>query len=177
MRCIDNEIPFEIPANWCWERLGNISTYAQPKRKINAQNATKDCWGLDLEDIEKGGKIIHYKTVNERGAKGDKTVFDEGDILYSKLRPYLLKILVAPKSGICTSEIVPFKLFGDLHNEFFVLFLKSPPVDNHINSITYGVKMPRVGTDTMTSLLVPVPPINEQMRIVERINELLPLLE
>lgn len=133
-------------------------------------------WGLDLEDIEKGGKIISYKTVGERSAKGDKTVFCKGDILYSKLRPYLLKILVAPDDGICTSEIVPFHLYGDFYNEFIVLFLKSPTVDNYINSITYGVKMPRVGTDTMTQLLIPIPPLKEQIRIVNRYFELLQTL-
>lgn len=133
-------------------------------------------WGLDLEDIEKGGKIISYKTVGERSAKGDKTVFCKGDILYSKLRPYLLKILIAPNDGICTSEIVPFHLYGNVYNEFIVLFLKSPTVDNYINSITYGVKMPRVGTDTMTKLLIPIPPLEEQIRIVNRYFELLQTL-
>ena len=96
--------------------------------------------------------------------------------MYSKLRPYLLKILVAPNDGICTPEIIPFHFYGDIYNKFIVLFLKSPTVDNYINSITYGVKMPRVGTDTMTNLLVPVPPIAEQMRIVKQTEKLLPML-
>ena len=92
--------------------------------------------------------------------------FDSGDILYSKLRPYLLKILVAPDCGICTPEIVPFKMLGKLDPEYIVAFLKCPYVDGVINSVTYGVKMPRVGTETMTELLVPIPPLSEQRRIV-----------
>ena len=96
--------------------------------------------------------------------------------MYSKLRPYLLKILVAPNDGICTSEIIPFHFYGDIYNRFIVLFLKSPTVDNYINSITYGVKMPRVGTDTMTNLLIPIPPLKEQIRIVNRYFELLQTL-
>ena len=47
-RCIDDEIPFEIPETWCWCRLGTISTYAQTKEKVNAQNAPHETWGLDL---------------------------------------------------------------------------------------------------------------------------------
>ena len=109
-------------------------------------------WGLDLEDIEKGGRLVDHKTVGERKAIGDKTVFSKGDILYSKLRPYLLKILIAPECGICTPEIVPFRMYGEIDTEYIVNFLKSPYVDNLINSITYGVKMPRVGTGTMLSL-------------------------
>ena len=165
-----DEIPFDIPDSWEWVRLGNISSYAETKQKVNATSADPSIWGLDLEDIEKGGRLLEHKTVGERRAVGDKTVFAKGDILYSKLRPYLLKILVAPDDGICTPEIVPFRVYGGIDPNYIVNYLKSPYVDNLINSITYGVKMPRVGTETMTSLLVPIPPLEEQRRIVEKID-------
>ena len=175
--CIADEVPFEIPESWEWARLGMISTYSHTKQKINAQNADPNMWGLDLENIEKGGRLLDRKTVGERKAVGDKTFFDSGDILYSKLRPYLLKILVAPDSGICTPEIVPFKVFGNLDPKYIVAFLKCPYVDAVINAVTYGVKMPRVGTETMTELLVPIPPLSEQKRIVEKLNEVTPLTD
>ena len=175
--CIADEVPFDIPESWEWVRLGTISTYAETKKKINAQDADPNLWGLDLEDIQKGGQLISQKTVGERKAVGDKTIFNRGDILYSKLRPYLLKILVAPNNGICTPEIVPFNLYGKINAYYIVEFLKSPYVDQVINSVTYGVKMPRVGTDTMTSLLVPLPPISEQARIVARLKCVLPAVQ
>ena len=171
VRSLADEVPFDIPDSWEWVRLGNISSYAETKQKVNATSADSSIWGLDLEDIEKGGRLLEYKTVGERKAVGDKTVFTKGDILYSKLRPYLLKILVAPDDGICTPEIVPFRVYGGIDPSYIVNYLKSPYVDNLINSITYGVKMPRVGTETMTSLLVPIPPLEEQRRIVEKIDE------
>ena len=96
--------------------------------------------------------------------------------MYSKLRPYLLKVLVAPADGICTPEIVPFSLYGNILPEYIVAFLKSPYVDGVINAVTYGVKMPRVGTQTMTALLLPLPPLNEQQRIVNKINEVMPIV-
>ena len=175
--CIADEVPFEIPDSWVWARLGMISSYSHTKQKINAQNANLDMWGLDLEDIEKGGRLLARKTVGERKAVGDKTFFDSGDILYSKLRPYLLKILVAPDCGICTPEIVPFKVFGKLNPEYIVALLKCPYVNAIINAVTYGVKMPRVGTETMADLLVPIPPLSEQKRIVEKLNEVTPLTD
>ena len=170
VRSLADEVPFDIPDSWEWVRLGNISSYAETKQKVNATSADPSIWGLDLEDIEKGGRLLEHKTVGERRAVGDKTVFANGDILYSKLRPYLLKILVAPDDGICTPEIVPFRVYGGIDPNYIVNYLKSPYVDNLINSITYGVKMPRVGTETMTSLLVPIPPLEEQRRIVEKID-------
>ena len=171
MRSLADEVPFDIPDSWEWVRLGTISSYAETKQKINATSADPSIWGLDLEDIEKGGRLLEHKTVGERKAVGDKTVFAKGDILYSKLRPYLLKILVALDDGICTPEIVPFRVYGGINPNYIVNYLKSPYVDNLINSITYDVKMPRVGTETMTTLLVPIPPLDEQRRIVEKIDE------
>ena len=177
VKCIDEEIPFNVPQGWEWCRLGEISTYAQTKRKINASNADTQLWGLDLEDIEKGGRLLNIKTVGERKAIGDKTVFNRGDILYSKLRPYLLKILVAPEGGICTPEIIPFTCYGNICKDYIVSFLKSPYVDDYINSATFGVKMPRVSTETMTSLLVPLPPLSEQFRIDTKAKELMPYID
>ena len=170
VRSLVDEVPFDIPDSWEWVRLGSISSYAETKQKVNATSADPSIWGLDLEDIEKGGRLLEHKTVGERRAVGDKTVFAKGDILYSKLRPYLLKVLVAPDDGICTPEIVPFRVYGGIDPNYIVNYLKSPYVDNLINSITYGVKMPRVGAETMTSLLVPIPPLEEQRRIVEKID-------
>lgn len=177
VKCIDEDIPFEIPKGWEWCRLGEISTYAQTKRKINASNADTQLWGLDLEDIEKGGRLLNIKTVGERKAIGDKTIFNRGDILYSKLRPYLLKILVAPEGGICTPEIIPFTCYSNICKDYIVSFLKSPYVDDYINSATFGVKMPRVSTETMTSLLVPLPPLSEQSRIDTKAKELMPYID
>lgn len=168
----EEDIPFDIPESWKWVHLGEISTYSYTKKKINATNAANNVWGLDLEDIEKGGRLLKKLTLGERRAIGDKTFFSKGNILYSKLRPYLLKILIAPSDGICTPEIIPFDCFGKIDHNYMVYLLKSPYVDEYINSASYGVKMPRVGTETMTSLLIPLPPLSEQHRIVAKIEQL-----
>lgn len=174
----EEDIPFEIPENWRWVRLQNISTYGQPKKKKSASELTDSDWVLDLEDIERDtGRILNKASIKTRQISGEKVVFDKNDILYSKLRPYLKKNLVAPECGVCTSEIVPFKTFGNIYNEFINQYLKSPFVDSYINSVTYGMKMPRVGTDTMLNLPIPLPPIEEQQRIVEKLNQILPIID
>ncbi len=174
----EDEKPFDIPESWKWVRLGDISTYNYRKEKVSANEITEDMWSLDLEDIEKeSGKIINICKASERKISGDKVRFYKNQILYSKLRPYLKKILVAPDDGICSSEMVPFNLYGNIDLQYAVYFLKSPHVDFIINSVTYGVKMPRVGTDTMIELLFPLPPLAEQKRIVDKIEELLPYID
>ena len=76
-----------------------------------------------------------------------------------------------------TPEIVPFSMYGKINPEYIVVVLTCPHVDFAINSVTYGVKMPRVGTETMCNLLVPLPPLAEQKRIVAKIEELLPYID
>ncbi len=174
---ITDALPFAIPDSWEWVRLGDISTYAESKRKVKARDFDSSVWSLDLEDIEKGGKLLAKKTLGERKATGDKNVFKSGDILYSKLRPYLLKVLIAPDDGICSPEIIPFHLYGEVDPNYLVLYLKSPKVDLFVNSQTYGVKMPRVGTETMANLWVPLPPLAEQKRIAARVTHLLSAIE
>ena len=62
VRSLADEVPFDIPDSWEWVRLGNISSYAETKQKVNATSADPSIWGLDLEDIEKGGRLLEHKT-------------------------------------------------------------------------------------------------------------------
>ena len=174
----EGEIPFDIPESWMWVRLGDCSSYSQRKEKVNASNITPDMWSLNLEDIEKEtGRIIRRCKASERTIAGDKVCFHKGQVLYSKLRPYLKKVLVAPDDGVCSPEMVPFAPYGNIDTQYLVYVLTNPHIDYIINSVTYGVKMPRVGTDTMTNLLIPLPPLAEQKRIVAKIEELLPYID
>ena len=174
----EEEIPYEIPESWEWVRLGDISSYAQTKKKISPNDIKNDMWSLDLEDIEKDtGAILNKVCASERKISGDKVIFEKGNILYSKLRPYLLKILVAPDDGICTPELVPFDTYGEIYNRYIMWVLKAPHINFAVNAVSYGVKMPRVGTETMVNLLVPLPPLEEQYRIVAKIEEILPYID
>lgn len=172
----EDEIPFDIPESWKWVRLGDCTGYSQTKPKISPKDITDDMWSLDLEDIQKeSGAILTRTTASERKITGDKVLFYKGQVLYSKLRPYLKKILIAPNNGICTPELVPFNTYL-VYANYIVYVLRSPHIDYVVNSVTYGIKMPRVGTETMVNLLIPLPPLSEQKRIVAKIEELLPLI-
>ena len=173
----EDEKPFDIPESWKWARLGDCTGYSQTKPKVSPKDITDDMWSLDLEDIQKeSGALLTRTTASERKITGDKVIFYKGQVLYSKLRPYLKKILIAPDNGICTPELVPFNTYL-VYANYIVYVLRSPHIDYVVNSVTYGVKMPRVGTETMVNLLIPLPPLAEQKRIVAKIEELLPLVD
>ncbi len=173
----EEEIPFEIPENWCWCRLGDLVPFGQ------CENAEPDeiednAWILDLEDIEKdSGKILQFKTKKEVESKSTKHVFKTGFVLYSKLRPYLNKCVIAPKDGYCTSEIIPLDFGKLVNNKYAQIFLMSPYFVDYTNSLSFGVKMPRLGTEDGKKALFPLPPLAEQKRIAAALEELLPLCE
>ena len=109
----EDEKPFDIPETWKWVKLGEISTYAQQKQKIAAKNITDDLWSLDLEDIEKeSGKIINTCRASKRKISGDKLLFRKGQVLYSKLRPYLKKYLLHLIPGFVLLKSFPLICTG-----------------------------------------------------------------
>ncbi|MFZ5571772.1 MAG: restriction endonuclease subunit S [Thermodesulfobacteriota bacterium] len=167
------EVPYELPEGWEWARLGEITEY-NGRKNISGDEIAPDTWLLDLEDIEKGtSRILFRAKFSERQSKSTKSTFQKGDVLYGKLRPYLDKVVVADADGVCTTEIVPIVPFNGIHSEFLRWLLKRPAFITHVNSLMYGVKMPRLGTDDALTSIHPLPPLPEQHRIVARINQLM----
>ena len=173
----EEEIPFDIPESWCWCRLGEIVPFGTCKNAEPNEIEEED-WIIDLEDIEKdSGKILAFKTKKQIDAKSTKHVFIKGNVLYSKLRPYLNKCVIAPKNGFCTSEILPLDFGEHIYNKYAQLYLMSPFFVDYTNSLSFGVKMPRLGTEDGKKALFPLPPFAEQKRIVAAIEKFMPLIE
>ena len=171
------DIPFEIPTTWNWCKLGSICDYGKCI-SVNANTLKSEDWILDLEDIEKDtGKIIAFKSFAERKSESTKHKFCKGQVLYSKLRPYLNKVVIAPKDGYCTSEILPLNFNNLLTSRYAQVLLMSSYFLGLVNMVTYGVKMPRLGTEDAKKMLIPIPPMQEQHRIIDKIDTLFARLE
>ena len=171
----EDEIPFEIPDNWRWVRLGEITSYAN-SRQVNQREIPAGALVVELEDIEKDTCRIlekHY----DRTPGSSKNQFSSGDVLYGKLRLYLKKTVVLQEDGYCSTEIVPFRGYGGIESKYLMYIMISPEIDSQINSLTYGMDMPRLGRKDAVLLPVPLPPLAEQRRIVARLEGLLPLVD
>ena len=174
--CIEDEVPFEIPNSWVWARLGAIVDFSK-SQTISSSMLDMDSWILDLEDIEKdSGRLLQKKRMKDLLSKSDKHLFYKGNVLYSKLRPYLNKVIVADEDGACTTEILAFD-FGHIYNKYAQAYLMSPFFVDYANSDSYGIKMPRLGSKKGNNALFPIPPLREQQRIVEKIEQLMQLLK
>ena len=151
-----------------WTTLGEISNYGQCEN-VDVDKIAANEWILELEDIEKdSGHIIQKLCKDDRKACGTRHKFYRNEILYSKLRTYLNKVLVAPSSGFCTSEIIPIHCIET--NPWFICFvLRSNYFLDYTASLGYGVKMPRLGTNDALISYIPLPPLSEQARIVDEV--------
>ena len=135
-------------------------------------------WILELEDLEKDtASIIQKLSKKERNIKGVRHKFKKGDVLYSKLRTYLNKVLVAPKAGYCTTEIIPFNSYCDISTHYLCHVLRSAYFLDYTQQCGYGVKMPRLSTNDACKGMVPLPPLSEQQRIVMEIDKWLALID
>ena len=173
----DVEQLWELPNSWCWTTLGNISNYGKCIH-VETKDIPNNSWVLELEDLEKDtAKLLQRVTCAERDIKGVRSAFRKGEVLFSKLRTYLNKVLVAPEDGYCSTEIVPITLYDSFSSEYINHVLRSKYFVDYTTSCGYGVKMPRLSTTDACKGLIPVPPYQEQLRIVAKIEELFAVLE
>lgn len=170
-------LEINTPEKWRLIELGKISSYGDTPTKAVVSDMPNNTWILELEDIKNGGELICKKRIIESKSIGEKTRFCKGQVLYSKLRPYLKKVLVADEDGISTPELIAFSVFNEISAQYLVYYLTSQVVDKIINSRSYGIKMPRVDSGFMANLPINLPPLAEQKRIVERVEEIFKLLD
>ena len=161
-----------LPDSWLRCELGEVIKYGAGKAASPAE-FDQDQWLLELEDIESNtSKILQRLTVGDRSPKSSKNKFKCGDVLYGKLRPYLNKVVIADQEGLCTTEIIPISP-EELDGRYLFYWLKSSEFIAYVNSVSHGMRMPRLGTKQAKAAPVVLAPRAEQTRIVNKLNELL----
>lgn len=169
--------PWPLPEGWAWTRLGYVTNYGDAP-KIEFDDVSEDTWVLELEDVEKGtSRLLAKVCARDRKFKSTKNGFPAGAVLYGKLRPYLDKVLIADSPGVCTTEISPISFFDQLDAGYLRWYLKSPYFIAYADGSTYGMNLPRLGTDSAREALFPFPPQREQAHIVAKVDELMALCD
>lgn len=147
----------EIPSQWETKRIGTIllrlnSDLGDTYIKVGLENITS--WT---------GKYLQTETIYD----GSGISFEIGDLLYGKLRPYLAKTWVAEFKGQAVGDFYVLRCKNNSNNDFVKFMLLNRKLVFLLDSLTYGAKMPRVSWDDMSRVYVPIPPLDEQKKIVE----------
>ena len=151
-------------------KLGEVCKVSASTKMIDRSKA----WLLNLDMVEQQtGRVVEYNFVGEDGLNGSITQFDTENVLYSKLRPNLNKVVLPERDGFCTSELLPLRPDArKLDRSYLAVFLRSDGFVNWAVSKTAGAKMPRLGTKDLLNANIPLPEIKEQKAIAEKFKKL-----
>ena len=176
----EDEIPFEIPENWCWCRLGEI-VYNNGQKTPDKEFSYIDIGSIDnlhqkLNDKE---NFVSPKQAPSRARK----IVKKGDIIYATVRPYLHNMCIIDKDfekePIASTGFAVLACYPQINNQYLFYYLLSPSFDNYANDTenSKGVAYPAINDDKLYKGVVPLPPLAEQKRIVAAIEKILPLCE
>ncbi len=128
---------------------------------------TGEVWLLNLDMIESNTGRVIEKVFESDSNLLSVAPFDEGNVLYSKLRPYLNKVVIPDSKGYATTELIPLRPNQEiLNNEFLSYLLRSNEFVSYANSISSGTKMPRMPLADLRKFECILPPMDLQQRFV-----------
>ena len=164
----------EIPEHWDVEYLKNCISL----RQANLSDEEKySSLYVGLENIESWtGRLINKtsedlnQVANQEMEFGTVNYFEQNDILFGKLRPYLAKAHLAQMKGVCSTEILVFNPNDSILSTYLFYNVLLKEFIDKVDAETYGAKMPRASWDTIQYIPIPLPPLTEQHEIVEYIQ-------
>lgn len=162
--------PITNEKGWRKEKITKIAPIEPYQGDVSGINGMY--WLLNLDMIQSNKCTIHEKVYVQYDEVGTSTIkFNKDNVLYSKLRPYLNKVVIPNDSGYCTSELVPFKPFENIILKIFLCYVLShKSFVNYISSKVIGAKMPRVSMDALREFNVITPPLPLQQQFASKIE-------
>ena len=173
--CIDDEIPFEIPGSWVWERWGSISQSIQYGYNAPA----KDCGRIKMvriSDIQNNSVL--WETVPYCDIKENEIstyLLKPNDILFARTggtvgKSYLVQEV--PEEAIYAGYLIRTRYSQWLCPQYLKFFMESELYWSQLRNGTIATAQPNCNGKTLGKMLLPIPPLSEQYRIVERVNAL-----
>lgn len=172
----DDEIPFSIPKNWRWARIGDI-TFNHGQKTPEKRFSYIDVGTLNNIDHKLSDKeqIIEPEKASSRARK----IVHRGDVIYATIRPYLHNICLIDRDfseePIASTAFAIMSPHKGIYNKYLFEALLSPDFDSYANrsDLSKGVAYPAIGEKDFFNGIIPIPPLAEQKRIVERLDSLM----
>lgn len=125
------------------------------------------------ENIEGGTcRLMYLNTAAQEGMMSGKYLFEPGDVLYSKLRPYLRKVVVADFRGVCSADMYPIRVNQEVFDPYFTAWLLlSDEFTKYADDESRRARMPKLNRDQLFAWHAPIPPLLVQRRIRAILSE------
>ena len=174
MKCIEDEIPFEVPEGWAWTRLGNLCAAIQYGLSNSAEPKGSHKF-LRITDIQNG--MVNWNAVPFTSTSDSDTyLLKPGDIVFARTGATVGKsflITETPCPSVYASYLIRIRLLGNLPSEYIYQFFDSACYWSQITDKSVGVGQPNCNGSALKELFIPLPPINEQLRIIPTVQKLL----
>ncbi|MBO5630672.1 MAG: restriction endonuclease subunit S, partial [Aeriscardovia sp.] len=174
--CIDDEIPFEVPESWQWERWGNLSYSIQYGYNAPAEEAG-DIRMVRISDIQDGEVLwatVPFCHINK--SEIDTYLLQKDDILFARTGGTVGKSFLVndvPYPSIYAGYLIRTRYSNMLSAQYMKYFMECELYWEQLRHGTIATAQPNCNGKTLAKMILPIPPYNEQIRITESLNQLL----
>lgn len=163
----------EIPDEWAVRAFTDICHIAT--NLVNPSDY-QDYPHIAPDNIEKeSGKLLSYNTIAEDRVTSPKHLFCPGQIIYSKIRPYLSKAILVDFDGLCSADMYPLTSF--INTKYLLYYILSPQFVILASTAGERIVLPKINQKELSYIPVPVPSVEEQTEIVRRVEKLFALAD
>jgi len=179
IKCIDDEIPFEIPNTWQWTRMGNVGSWgagSTPQRGNHEYYNNGTVLWLKTGELNNDVVYDTSEKITEKALKECSLRLNKiGDVLIAMYGATIGKIAIVGKEMTTNQACCGCSPYNGLYNRYLFFYLMA-------NKTTFikqgeGGAQPNISRDKLVNFLIPIPPLNEQKRIAQKIEEIQPLIE
>ncbi|MBW4521273.1 MAG: restriction endonuclease subunit S [Scytolyngbya sp. HA4215-MV1] len=167
-----------LPKGWKQCKLGNVCDIVarQVDPKLPQYGALPHVNG---ENIEGGTcRLLYLRTAAEEGMTSGKYLFESGNVLYSKLRPYLRKAIYVDFRGVCSADMYPLTVNSEVLDPHFLTWLLiSDEFTSYADAQSRRARMPKLNREQLFDWDVLLPPLSEQQQIVTILNQQMAAVE
>ena len=150
--------PVTNPMEWPTKPMCEVAPESPSATKLSG-----DVWILNLDMIESNSGQVIKKVYSKSDDLNSVSAFDEGNVLFSKLRPYLNKVTMPDEKGYATTELVPLRPHtSELRQHFLSFLLRSDEFVKYADGIAIGTKMPRMPMTALREFKCILPPVEQQ---------------
>ena len=179
-RCIDDEIPFDIPDSWEWCYLNDVTSQIHYGYTASASSAgnVKLTRITDIQNNRVNWETVPYCLISEDNLK--KYKLENRDILIARTggtigKTYIVRNL--SEKAVFASYLIRAIPLQSINEEYLKLFMESPLYWEQLKAFSMGTGQPNVNGQSLSKLKLPLPPLEEQKRIVEKMQTLMPIIE